>query len=87
MSCWGVFLARGQSPLIGKPPTFEREVLPILTSHCLKCHGATTRKSGLDLRTVSAMLAGGTDGPVLVKGHAEKSLLFEQVSKGIMPPG
>jgi hypothetical protein len=83
----GLFPARGQSPLIGKPPSFERDVSAILTTHCLKCHGATTRKSGLDLRTLSAMLTGGTDGPAVVKGHAEKSLLFEQVSKGVMPPG
>jgi hypothetical protein len=77
----------GQAPLIGKPPSFERDVLPILTTHCLKCHGTEKKKAGLDLRTPALMLVGGTDGPVLVKGSAEKSLLFEQVSKRTMPPG
>jgi hypothetical protein len=40
----------------------------------------------LDLRTMTAMTIGGTSGPALVKGHADKSLLYEQVSKRIMPP-
>src|SRR5438132_131060 len=55
-----------QSPLTGKPPSFERDVLPILSAHCLRCHGTDTRKAGLDLRTPSAMLRGGADGPAIV---------------------
>src|SRR5262245_16493292 len=78
---------RAQAPLLGNAPRFEKDVLPILTAHCLKCHGGEAKKSGLDLRTVTAMLQGGTSGPVLVKGHADKSLLYEQVSKQVMPPG
>jgi hypothetical protein len=77
---------RAQAPLLDKAPRFEKEVLPILSAHCLKCHGEQAKKSGLDLRTVTAMLKGGTSGPVLVKGHADKSLLYEQVSKHVMPP-
>src|SRR5262249_40409461 len=79
-------VVRAQAPLLGKAPRFEKDVLPILTAHCLKCHGGEVKKFGLDLRTVTAMLQGGTSGPVLVKGHADKSLLYEQVSKHVMPP-
>jgi hypothetical protein len=75
-----------QAPLVDKAPRFEKDILPILTAHCLKCHGKEARKAGLDLRTTAAMLTGGASGPVLVRGHADKSLLYEQVSKRIMPP-
>lgn len=78
--------AAAQSPLIGKAPVFEKDVLPILTANCLKCHGAEARKSGLDLRTPAAMLKGGDNGPVLVKGKADKSPLYELTANKTMPP-
>jgi hypothetical protein len=77
---------RAQAPLLDKAPRFEKDVMPILSANCFKCHGGEVKKSGLDLRSVTAMLKGGTSGPVLVKGHADKSLLYEQVSKNVMPP-
>jgi cytochrome c553 len=81
--------ARGADggPARGTPPRFERDVAPILAAHCFKCHGAQTRKNGLDLRSLTLMLQGGDSGPVLSKGSAEDSLLFEQVSTRAMPPG
>jgi hypothetical protein len=68
------------------PPRFETEVLPLLTARCLKCHGGDRPKAGLDLRTRAGMLRGGETGPALVPGSASKSLLFEMVHKGEMPP-
>jgi hypothetical protein len=65
---------------------FERDILPILTARCLKCHGSTKPKAGLDLRTRSGMLEGGESGAALVPGSAEKSLLFAMIQKGEMPP-
>jgi len=43
-------------------PTFERDVLPILTSQCLACHGGVTQKNGLDMRTHAALMQGGKSG-------------------------
>src|SRR5262249_10117493 len=43
-------LARAAGP--ATTVLFERSVLPILTAHCLKCHGLEAKKAGLDLRTV-----------------------------------
>jgi hypothetical protein len=82
----GAVAVRAQAPLLDKAPRFEKDVLPILSANCLKCHGEQTKKSGLDLRSTATMLKGGTSGPALVKGHADKSLLYEQISKGVMPP-
>src|SRR3954468_14335883 len=66
------------------PPTFERDVQPILRASCERCHG-DRRRGGLDLRTFAGLLKGGESGPVVVPGQADKSLLFKQVHEGAMP--
>jgi hypothetical protein len=68
--------------------SFERDVLPIFTANCLSCHGGTSiyTQAGLDLRTASSTLRGSLNGPVVVKGSAGKSLLYQKVSTRAMPP-
>jgi hypothetical protein len=82
-------LAGGAAPPFREQPAplFEKDVLPILTAHCLKCHGTTKPKARLDLRTRASLLQGGESGPALVPGSSGRSLLFEMVRKGEMPPG
>ena len=68
------------------PPTFEKDIRPILKAHCFECHGEGQKlKAGLDLRLRRLMLKGGDDGPVLVPGKPERSLLFKMVHSGEMP--
>lgn len=67
-------------------PHFERDVLPILAQHCHACHGGDRLESGVDLRTLSAMLRGGNGGPVISPGHPEFSELLDQLNEGKMPP-
>src|SRR5215472_9474515 len=69
------------------PLLFERDVRPLLTKHCLACHGDGKTRANLDLRTVTSMLRGGDGGPVLVRGQPEASPLIDLASKGEMPPG
>jgi hypothetical protein len=68
-------------------PQFEKDVLPILTARCLKCHGETKPKGRLDLRSRAGMLKGGESGPALVPGESARSLVFAMIHKGEMPPG
>ncbi len=68
-------------------PSFTREIQPILAAHCLKCHGSMTQKADLDLRSLATMEKGGVNGPAIERGASGKSLLYEQVSKRVMPPG
>jgi hypothetical protein len=75
------------APVRGEPPRFETDVAPILREHCLKCHGAETRKGGLDLSTVAAITHGGDSGAALVPGKSDESLIVEQVASKEMPPG
>lgn len=77
--------AQADSPRNG-PPRFEREILPILSVHCSKCHGEASPQAGLDLSSVASALKGGKSGPVIIKGAAEKSFLFQRVSAHTMPP-
>ena len=65
---------------------FEQEILPILTVHCLKCHGQVAPQASLDLRTESSVLKGGKNGSVVVKGSALKSYLFQRIIDRSMPP-
>ena len=68
-------------------PSFKREIQPILAEHCLKCHGEATRKADLDLRSPATMAKGGVSGPAIERGASRKSLLYEQISMHVMPPG
>src|ERR1051326_8848129 len=67
-------------------PTFEKDIRPILKAHCFDCHGEGDKlRGGLDLRLRRLMVKGGDDGPVIVPGKPEKSLLFKMVHSGDMP--
>src|SRR5262245_37992399 len=79
-----VVLAPAAAP--AAPPVFERDVLPLLTAHCVKCHGGELKKAGLDLRSRASIFKGGASGAAIVPGAADKSLLFDMVKKAEMPP-
>ena len=67
-------------------PDFKRDVLPILETKCLRCHGVKKRDGKLDMRSLDSMLAGGESGPAIKRGNAEKSLLIELIHFNEMPP-
>jgi mono/diheme cytochrome c family protein len=73
------------SVMAAQTPRFERDVQPIFALNCFACHGGTAM-IGLDLRTAASTLAGSHEGPVVVPGSAEKSLLYQKVSGRTMPP-
>lgn len=66
--------------------TFEKDVLPVFTQYCFTCHGQSSPQLGLDLRTFATTMRGSHNGPVIVKGSPEQSLLFQKVSAKVMPP-
>lgn len=68
---------------------FEAKVRPLLAANCYQCHGAKKQESDLRLDSREAAMKGGTDGPVIVPGEPDKSLLVQAVRyKGDtkMPP-
>ncbi len=60
---------------------FESKVRPVLVEHCYKCHSAQAKspKGGLRLDSVDAMKKGGDNGPAVVPGDADASLLVQAV--------
>ncbi len=67
-------------------PRFEKDVLPVFTKYCFTCHGQSSPKLGLDLRTAAGVMKGSHNGPVIAKGQPEESLLWKKVSSRQMPP-
>jgi mono/diheme cytochrome c family protein len=70
------------------PLTFERDVRPILKTHCFHCHGEEEELAGgLDVRLRRLLAKGGDSGPVNVAGTPSLSILIERLRRGEMPPG
>jgi len=73
-------------PASGETPDFDREIAPLLATHCLECHRGDNTKGKLDLSTRAGALKGGKSGPALVAKLPETSLLLERVTADEMPP-
>jgi hypothetical protein len=74
-----------------EPVDYSRDIRPILTKHCLSCHGPKKQRSGLRLDSAAAARTGGNSGPALVPGKSGASRLIQAVSGGndevpAMPP-
>ncbi|MCY3756634.1 MAG: hypothetical protein OXG96_02815, partial [Acidobacteria bacterium] len=67
-------------------PRFQTDLLPILRTHCLRCHNSEARLAGLDLSTEAALFQGSASGSVLVPGRPRESPLYRMVHEGLMPP-
>jgi mono/diheme cytochrome c family protein len=58
---------------------FETKVRPLLADHCYKCHGPEKRRGGLRLDSRAAALVGGDQGPAVVPGEPDRSLIVKAV--------
>jgi mono/diheme cytochrome c family protein len=79
----------------GAPVDYARQVQPIFEEHCTDCHAAGDADGGFELDTFAALMKGGENGPALLAGRADDSLLvkFLEGRSGktgknqFMPPG
>jgi mono/diheme cytochrome c family protein len=65
------------------PPTWS-DVGPIFADNCTRCHGSGGR-AGLNLSSYATAIAGSNNGPVLVAGNPNDSLLMKRIRGEITP--
>jgi mono/diheme cytochrome c family protein len=69
---------------------YLRDIKPLLTQHCVKCHGPDEQKSGLRLDTAEGARTGGNSGPSFDKDSPPDSVLLDAVfarnGMAVMPP-
>ena len=87
-----VLLSAAQTVETGKEAGefFETHVRPVLAKNCFACH-TNSKMGGLQLDSRDNLLKGGNDGPVVVPGNPDQSVLIQAIKQTHerfkMPPG
>jgi WD40 repeat protein len=58
-----------------QPPSYAKQVKPLLAKYCAECHHPGKTRGDLDLSDIRAMIRGGQNGPAFVPGRPDDSLL------------
>ena len=59
---------------------YVKHINPILDANCFACHGEGKVKGGLRMDSYELLMKGGKDGPAIVSGKPESSLLLQRVT-------
>jgi hypothetical protein len=64
-----------------EPVSFNRDIRPLLSENCLKCHGGVKEAGGLNLQFREEALKGGKSGtPAIVPGDPAKSQMITRLT-------
>lgn len=69
--------------------TFQEQLLPLIETHCSKCHNPDKKKGDLDLTSYAGIIKGGGSGAVAQSGSPEASKLYRVLTheeEPNMPP-
>jgi uncharacterized membrane protein len=77
--------AASQPAAEGATVSFANDVMPIIQSRCINCHGGDRVEEGLSMNSHAELMAGSEDGAVIIPGDAANSLLVELVATQKMP--
>lgn len=79
MRNWSVIFALfAAAPMLSAQPVdYMKEIKPILSTACYQCHSETQQKRNLRLDTAAAAIKGGENGPAVIPGNSEDSLLIK----------
>jgi len=84
----GIELWRGKHDGVNDPPItaeqlifFETRIRPLLVKHCYECHSSESSElqGGLLVDSWATIRSGGTNGPAVVPGDVDRSLLIQAV--------
>ena len=67
-------------PAAGRPVDYARDIAPILSRNCYRCHGPKKQQAGLALHQEERAMAGGDSGPAIVPGKSAASRLIRYVA-------
>jgi len=67
-------------PAATDPVDFARDVVPILNTSCIRCHGRGKARGGFSLETRAMMMEGGDSGDAVLPGKSGDSPLIHLVA-------
>ncbi len=74
----------------GAEVDFSHEIVPLLKTHCGKCHSGAKQEGGFSINSRESLLKGGESGPLVLPGKSKESELVVRISSredGLrMPP-
>ena len=78
-----LYILLNTSPYLldGVPRTYEGTFAAMLNGRCATCHSGPLAEAGLDLSSYEGMIAGSENGPVIIPGDPEGSLLIQRQSE------
>src|SRR6266436_4355236 len=68
------------SPSADQIAFFDKEVLPVLTANCFKCHGEGKIRGGLRLTSRESVFKGGDRGPAVSRDKPNESNLLKAIN-------
>lgn len=66
--------------LEGVPHTYEETFAAMFNGRCVDCHSGPNAEANLDLSSFETILAGNEDGPGIIPGDSENSLIIQKQS-------
>jgi nitrate/TMAO reductase-like tetraheme cytochrome c subunit len=78
-----IYALRNTSPYLleGVPRTYESTFATMFNGRCILCHGDPEYKAELDMTSFAKMMQGGKNGPIIVPGDPDASLLIQRQSE------
>lgn len=68
-----------------QPPSYNRDVFPILRDNCMACHSSAAKMGGLVMESYDLLMKGGKDGAVIRPGKSGESMMMLRL-EGKMKP-
>jgi hypothetical protein len=72
--------AQALPPPAPAPVDFAKDIVPILNTSCIRCHGRGKARGGFSLETRAKMMEGGDSGDAVLTGKSGDSLLIHLVA-------
>ena len=78
-----LFQLLNSSPFLleGMPRTFDDTFGTMFDGRCTSCHSGPNAEAGLDLSSYASLLQGGKNGPAIVPGDPDASLIIQRQSE------